>query len=49
MGRFTTESTEHTEEREDLMEQDPIMGRVSGLLINLNVWRLADGIEQFKL
>ena len=61
VGELTTESTEHTEKREELMEQDPFTRRVigcaievhrvlrSGLLINFNVRRLADGIDRFKL
>ena len=49
MGDFTTENTESTEKMDAGMEQDPFAGRVIRLLIKLDVWRLADGIERFKL
>ena len=49
MGDFTTENSESTEKMEAGMEQDPFAGRAIRLLIKLDVWRLADGIERFKL
>ena len=51
-GRLTTESTESTEidrKRSIQLTYMKLSGIGTGLLINFNVQRLADGIDRFRI